>query len=126
MAAAKQHHPSWGGAREGAGRPPGSFSKGLAEARRLWREKYSEKAIETISNLLDDPDPEIRLAAAKEMMDRLWGKTQQHITIDQDAAIGTVYETMEDMRQSLIDSGLPLDHLEAPRLLKFQPEDSGS
>jgi hypothetical protein len=29
-----------------------------------------------------------------------------------------VYESIDDIRRDLIDSGLPLDHLEAPRLLR--------
>ena len=52
------------------------------------------------------------------MMDRLWGKASQHITMDADSTIAAVYETLDEVRQDLIDSGLPLDHLEAPRLLR--------
>ena len=52
------------------------------------------------------------------MLDRLWGKSQQRITMDTDQTLATVYESIDDIRRDLIDSGLPLDHLEAPRLLR--------
>jgi hypothetical protein len=52
------------------------------------------------------------------MMDRLWGKAQQHVTLDTDATIASAYESIDDIRRDLIESGLPLNHREAPRLLK--------
>jgi hypothetical protein len=52
------------------------------------------------------------------MLDRLWGKSQQRITMDTDQTLATVYESIDDIRRDLIDSGLPVDHLEAPRLLR--------
>jgi hypothetical protein len=69
--------------------------------------------------------PWLKLAAIKEMMDRLWGKSQQHISLDTDATIATVYESIDDIRRDVIESGLPLDHLEAPRLLTFPKGLSG-
>jgi hypothetical protein len=38
--------------------------------------------------------------------------------VDADSTIAAVYETVDDIRRDLIESGLPLDHPEAPRLLK--------
>ena len=52
------------------------------------------------------------------MLDRLWGKVQQHITMDTDQTPATVYESIDDIRRDLIDPGPPLNHLEAPRLLR--------
>ena len=52
------------------------------------------------------------------MNDRLWGKAQQHLSLDTDSTIAAVYESIDDIRRDLIESGLPLDHLEAPRLLR--------
>ena len=75
--------------------------------------------MKALRELIDQKDDNwLRLAAIKEMMDRLWGKSQQHVTLDADSTIAAVYETMDDIRRDLIESGLPLDHLEAPRLLK--------
>ncbi len=69
-----------------------------------------------LRELIDQKDdPWLRLGAIKEMMNRLWGKSQRHVTLD---TVATVYETMDDIRRDLIESGLPLDHLEASRLLK--------
>ena len=116
------YHHNWGGAREGAGRPPGP-ARSLAEARKQWREKYAEEAIETISDLMKAEDPWLRFAAAKEILDRCWGKTHTHISIDEDTTITAVYETMDEMRQDLIESGIPLDHLE---LVRHEPEESAS
>jgi hypothetical protein len=58
-------------------------------------------------------------------MDRCWGKTRTHV-LDEDVTVPRVYETLEDVRRRLIERGLPIDHLEAPRLAKYEPEDSES
>ena len=91
----------------------------LSMLRRDWRESYSEETMTELHALvMQKEDPWLQLAAIKEMMDRPWGKSQQHISLDTDSTIATVYESIDDIRRDLIESGLPLDHLEAPRLLK--------
>jgi hypothetical protein len=116
----------WGGRREGAGRRRGAvtvnrYNKGpvLASLRQEWRETHGADTMAALRELIDQKeDGWLRLAAIKEMMDRLWGKASQHMTMDTDATIAAVYEPLDEVRQDLIDSGLPLDHLEVPRLLR--------
>lgn len=49
---------------------PGGRPKGLAAKAR----EFADRALEVISEALGDDDPKIRLAAAKEVLDRGYGK----------------------------------------------------
>ena len=49
---------------------PGGRPKGLAAKAR----EYADRALEVLSEALDDDDPKVRLAAAKEVLDRGYGK----------------------------------------------------
>ena len=116
-----------GGARENAGRIPGVSIKVISDFRKTCREKYSEAAAQKIFDLMNASQNEwLILACAKELLDRAWGKPREQATVDQDLTGPAVYETLEDVRQRLIERGLPVDHMGAPRLVKYEPEDSES
>ena len=63
-----------------AGRP-----KIAAEVRDLARQ-HGPHAFERIVELIDDPDPRIALMAAKEVLDRAYGRAPQHIDPDPQVA----------------------------------------
>lgn len=52
---------------------PGGRPKGLAARAR----ELGDRALDVIREGLDDPDPKVKLAAAKEVFDRGWGKPVQ-------------------------------------------------
>jgi hypothetical protein len=49
---------------------PGGRPKGIAAKAR----EHGDRALEVLSNALEDPDPRTRIAAAKEILDRGYGK----------------------------------------------------
>lgn len=49
---------------------PGGRPKGIAAKAR----EHTDKALEVLANGLADTDPRVRVAAAKEILDRGWGK----------------------------------------------------
>lgn len=48
--------------------------------------KFGPKAMRVISELLDDVDPEIRFKAAREILDRLYGKPRQQTALSVEGA----------------------------------------
>jgi hypothetical protein len=70
----------------GPGRPfpkgkspnPGGRPKVAAELRELARE-HTERALQVIVAALDDDDARVRIAAAKELLDRGYGKPSQEV-----------------------------------------------
>ncbi|MDR4468842.1 MAG: hypothetical protein MRJ68_11180 [Nitrospira sp.] len=70
-----------GGARSGAGRPPGSPNKITRPVREL-AAQYSEDSILTLVDLRDHAESEqVRFAAAKELLDRAYGRPRQEISV---------------------------------------------
>jgi hypothetical protein len=66
-------------------------------------------------------DPWLAFAAMKELNDRAWGKPREtHIVEQQDAVILARYQTLDEIKAELIAHGLPIDHLEAPKLIEHQ------
>lgn len=49
---------------------PGGRPKGIAAIAR----QHTDKAVEVLTNAMDDADPRVRVAAAKEILDRGYGK----------------------------------------------------
>lgn len=49
---------------------PGGRPKGIAAKAR----EHADQAIDVLVNGMDDPDPRVRIAAAREILDRGWGK----------------------------------------------------
>ena len=71
-----------GGKRTGAGRPVGSKSKVTPEIRAM-AQKHCPAALETIVHLAANAETEAtRLAAAKELLDRAYGKPRQSIAAE--------------------------------------------
>lgn len=82
-----------GGARAGAGRKPGSPNKITAEVKIL-AQQYGEEAILCLANIMRLGDTSAaRVAAAKEILDRAYGKSVQYQEID---ARHTVAPTLAD------------------------------
>lgn len=67
-----------GGAREGAGRPKGVPNHGSAELKAA-AQGYTTVALETIAEIMTDPkqSARARVSAAKEFLDRGYGKAIQ-------------------------------------------------
>src|SRR5262245_3077543 len=68
------------------GRKPGTLNKATRELREIARE-YTGEAIATLAKLMRSAESEqARVGAAKELLDRGWGKATQPIAGDKDAA----------------------------------------
>lgn len=73
---------------------PGGRPKGIqAKAR-----EHTDKAIEVLVNGLDDKDPKVRVAAAKELIDRGWGKAIQ-MTAD-------ISEKLDDLDDDVLNAAI--------------------
>lgn len=60
-----------------AGRPKGTLNKSTAEIKEL-AQKYSAKALETLATIMRDSENDTaRISAAKELLDRGYGKAPQ-------------------------------------------------
>jgi hypothetical protein len=71
-----------GGKRPGAGRPPGSKQKVTPEIKAM-AQKHCPEALEMIVQLAQNAENEsTRLAAAKELLDRGYGKSRQVVDAD--------------------------------------------
>lgn len=70
-----------GGAREGAGRKPGSLNKATADIK-AFAQEYGEQAIKTLADLMLTAEADsAKIAAAKELLDRGYGKSTQYAEI---------------------------------------------
>lgn len=59
---------------------PGFQPKGYRRVLHLAR-KNSPEAMQTIVDLLHDPDPRVRLTAATAILERAWGKPKEHLQL---------------------------------------------
>lgn len=73
---------------------PGGRPKGLAAKAR----EYADRALDVISEALGDEDPKVRLAAAKEVLDRGYGKAVS-MTAD-------VSARLDDLDDDTLDSAI--------------------
>lgn len=71
-----------GGARPGAGRKPGSVNKSTADIKALAQD-YGAEALETLAKLMrgTKTPAAARVAAAKELIDRGYGKATQAVEL---------------------------------------------
>lgn len=83
-----------GGKREGAGRPPGVPNKATAEIKELARE-YTVEALEALVGVLRDGGDAAKVSAAKELLDRGYGKARQPIDGDGDGGAIPVAHIIE-------------------------------
>lgn len=114
-----------GGKREGAGRPPGPNGRGAAfkHLRELAR-SHTEDAIQTIVNIMHNKsnDAWVRLACAKAILDRAFGKPLEGQVVEQEDTLTTPYRTVAEIEASLIARGIPIDRLRAPKLIEHDNE----
>ncbi|TGQ89447.1 hypothetical protein EN828_10405 [Mesorhizobium sp. M2D.F.Ca.ET.185.01.1.1] len=73
---------------------PGGRPKGIAAKAR----EHADRAIEVLAEALDDQDPKTRIAAAKEILDRGFGKA---LTMTAD-----VSNKLDDLNDDAIDSAI--------------------
>jgi len=74
--------PKRGGKRPGSGRKKGTPNKATNELKQL-AQQYTEKAVETLSEVMTDPEaPAVaRIAAANSLLDRGHGKPRQEVEL---------------------------------------------
>lgn len=99
-----------GGKRSGAGRPKGSRNKlsgeTLTEIRAL-AQAYGPKALARVATLMSHDNASVALAAAREMLDRAYGKSlQQTALTGKDGGPIAVAETPASQRLSVILSAI--------------------
>ena len=114
--------PGSGGVREGAGRPPGTPDLTLAPARIIpTAEKwgFAEKALRHAEDMLDVlvhiakyGESEIaRVTAADKVIDRAMGKAPQHLDISAKRHTDIVYRSAEELRaeirRAIEEEGVP-------------------
>jgi hypothetical protein len=79
-----------GGRRPGAGRKPGIPNKLTADVKAL-ASQYGAEAIRTLKHLmLNGEHEQVRFAAAKELLDRGYGKARQEIDLTRDNRVTVV------------------------------------
>ena len=114
--------PGSGGVREGAGRPPGTPDSTLAPARIIpTAEKwgFAEKALRHAEDMLDvlvhiakyGESETARVSAADKVIDRAMGKAPQHIDVTALRHTDIVYHTAEELRaeirRAIEEEGVP-------------------
>jgi len=116
MVGTKDHS---GGAREGAGRPPGpGVTQTLSAARLItpgqkwefaeYALKYAYEAIDTLVHIMRNGESEVaRASAADKILDRALGKARQHIDDTAMRHTEIVYRSAAELRKALIDEGVP-------------------
>ena len=65
-------------------------------------------------------DEWLRLACANVVLDRGHGKPRDHVTVEQQETIVARYPTFEEIKADLIRRGLPIDHMQAPKLIEHK------
>lgn len=72
-----------GGKRDGAGRKPGSPNKIAQDVREI-AQNYTDEAFQTLHTIMTDTEEPAaaRISAAKEMLERAYGKSPQAINLD--------------------------------------------
>lgn len=91
-----------GGARPGAGRKAGVPNKATADIKAIARD-HTAKAIKTLIKLVDREDsPATQLGAARELLDRAYGKPSQVVAGDADAPL-----IFQEIRRTLVRPGHP-------------------
>ena len=113
--------PGSGGVREGAGRPPGTPDSTLAPARIIpTAEKYfAEKALRHAEDMLDvlvhiakyGESETARVSAADKVIDRAMGKALQHTDVTALRHTDIVYQSAEELRaeirRAIEEEGVP-------------------
>lgn len=100
-----KRRPGAGGARPGAGRPKGSKNKATAEVREIAK-KHGPEAVKILADIMQSRTYPVagRVAAAREILDRAYGKAPQALTGPGGGAL-----EVENFNIDL--SGIPTDSL---------------
>jgi len=109
-----------GGRREGAGRPPGPNGRGAAfkHLRELARSCTEEAFLTIVKLMRTSKDQRRRLACAKVILDRAYGKPRAGQVVEQEDILTMEYSTLADLKAAVIADGIPIDLLSAPKLIK--------
>jgi hypothetical protein len=119
--------PNSGGARKGAGRPPGItgtpgkkegtvdvMPRELSITARKWfyaekAQRHAERMLDILVEIAEDKDSNAsaRVSAAGKILDRALGKAPQHVDITALRHTEIVYRSAAEIRQALIDRGAP-------------------
>jgi len=101
-----------GGRREGAGRPPGAPNKLTRPVKELAAEQ-GLASIERLVQLRDDADSEqVRFAAAKELLDRAYGRARQEIDLTGDKSITVIVDRWghrQDVQPAIVDQSRSME-----------------
>jgi hypothetical protein len=113
-----------GGKRQGAGRPPGPAGGPKWRTLRDLAASYDEEAIETIRSMMHNSDDDwLRLACANALLDRGHGKPREAAIFEQQETLTAKYRSLDEIKAELIANGLPIDHLERPKLIELKPSE---
>ena len=113
-----------GGKRQGAKRPPGPAGGPKFRIVRDLAATYTEEAIETIRTLMHNSKDEwLRFACANALLDRGHGKPRETAIFEQQEALTATYQSLDEIKAELKRRGLPIDHLENPKLIEHEPSD---
>lgn len=88
-----------GGKRPGAGRPRGQPNRVTKEVREMAGE-YGPQALEKIVTLLDSEDDKTVLAAAKEVLDRAYGRPKQSHHLEHEIGEGMADQIIAARRRA--------------------------
>ena len=73
-----------GGVRPGAGRPKGALNNATKDIRSLAQEHGAEAIATLVQHMRNKDNPAVSKDAAKDLLDRGFGKPGQHVEIDAD------------------------------------------
>jgi hypothetical protein len=126
--ARKDHKPDGrrfnGGKRQGAGRPRGPAGGPKWRNLRDLAATYTEDAVETIRTLMHTAEDEwLRFECAKALLDRGHGKPREAAIFEQQETHDATYQSLDEIKAELRANGLPIDHLEHPKLIELKPSD---
>ena len=81
---------------------PGGRPKLVAEFQKALRERHYEKALTALEECLDDDDGRVRVAALREVFDRLFGKATQRIAGDDGGALRVDVDFVDVLKKLVV------------------------
>jgi hypothetical protein len=113
-----------GGRRENSGRSPGTPNFSTLKFRELARRR-SPAALNRMWQLAcQNDDLKVAFNATRELMYWAHGKPREHVTVENQDTLSMRYQTLDEIKQELIANGLPIDHLEKPKLIEIEHKPS--
>src|SRR5882724_9841038 len=112
MGAKGSKRPNNGGAREDAGKKPGTLNPSTLEFRNHARE-YTHAAIELyaeVMNNIANPLP-LRMEAANWLCDRGHGKAVIQANVEHEGSVQVTYRTVEEVRVALLEKGIDVQRM---------------